>query len=247
MMVTRHFFGGQPLTYTITYIASEHIPFCGGHYEQFPYAYSASIPNPKISASGQSQFLHPLKLVSDTFVDGIGQYIIQVTNPMSSGIVLSSAPIYSNEDLTADWLAQNSIYTGGIWAGILIQQSNVSYVAPLIVPTYASIEGAIEFISDNTFVLPLYASNMPSEINLGAKIKIIGYDSFEDYSNLQQIGLPSTLEYIGEGAFSSCTSLTKIIYDGTLEKWNSIEKAVNWYDSGSNIQLECTNGTMILS
>ena len=246
IMITRHFFGGQPLTYTITYTASEHIPFCGGYYEQFPYAYSVSISDPKSDPSGQISFTNSLKLISDTFVDGIGQYIIQITNPMSTGIVLSNTPIYSSEDLTMDWLVQNSMYSGGIWSGMLIQQSSPSLVEPLIVPTHVSIEGNLEFITCNTFVIPMHTSSMPSKINLGAKIKIIGYQAFENYSNLQEIVLPSTLEGIGEGAFSGCSSLTKIIYNGTLEQWDSVEKAENWYASGSRIQLECTNGTMVL-
>lgn len=54
----------------------------------------------------------------------------------------------------------------------------------------------------------------------------IGKDAFSN-SSLGYVYIPSSVTSIGEQAFASCQSVN-IVYDGTKEQWNAIEKGKNW-------------------
>ena len=61
---------------------------------------------------------------------------------------------------------------------------------------------------------------------------------------IEEITLPNTIQNIKGLSFVGCTSLSKIIYNGTVEEWNSIEKEENWINK--NILIVCTNGDINL-
>lgn len=47
-------------------------------------------------------------------------------------------------------------------------------------------------------------------------------DSFDDASAMKTITIPVSIQSIRDGAFSGCTSLTTVYYQGTSEQWNKI-------------------------
>ena len=63
-----------------------------------------------------------------------------------------------------------------------------------------------------------YATGITS-ITLPKGIKSIGNNAFGYCNNLQRIELPNTITFIGDYAFSGCTKVNIIYFDGTLEQW----------------------------
>jgi exosortase/archaeosortase len=78
---------------------------------------------------------------------------------------------------------------------------------------------------------------------------------FSNCSSLTRVTIPSSIRYIEMKAFAYCTSLTNVIYEGTMEEWESITKSSSdwwdgshyvsgWdYDTGDYI-ITCTDGTI---
>ncbi len=49
---------------------------------------------------------------------------------------------------------------------------------------------------------------------------------------------------IGYGAFSWCSSLTSITFNGTKAEWRAIEKGSDWNKNVPATQVVCTDGTV---
>jgi len=47
---------------------------------------------------------------------------------------------------------------------------------------------------------------------------------------------------IGESAFSYCSRLTSISFNGTMAQWNAIEKNDYWNVDTGNYTIHCTDG-----
>jgi hypothetical protein len=58
--------------------------------------------------------------------------------------------------------------------------------------------------------------------------------AFQSAPNLVRVTLPATVKYIGESAFSNINSLKEIIFDGTKEEWEAVEKGLYWMSSSNN-------------
>ncbi|MBQ8259686.1 MAG: leucine-rich repeat domain-containing protein [Clostridia bacterium] len=65
---------------------------------------------------------------------------------------------------------------------------------------------------------------------------------FECCTSLKRVSLPSTLKSIVYAAFAVCESLEEIVYNGTVDEWNSIEKAEKWYIEAPAFRVICTDG-----
>ena len=68
-------------------------------------------------------------------------------------------------------------------------------------------------------------------------IEVIGVCAFNCCFNLEVVNLPKSLKRICVGAFSNCSSLKEIYYNGTKEEWNLIEKEDDWDEETSSYQL----------
>lgn len=82
----------------------------------------------------------------------------------------------------------------------------------------------------------------PELIDIGDGITYIGAYSFSDYSLLKQVNLPRSLTRIGRYAFLNCSDLDKVIYNGTIEEWNSVKCENGWKDGCAVKRIECTDG-----
>ena len=56
----------------------------------------------------------------------------------------------------------------------------------------------------------------------------IADNAFYYGKNITTLVLPNTITSIGEYSFSGCTSLEKLIFEGTESEWNAIEKDEAW-------------------
>ena len=71
-------------------------------------------------------------------------------------------------------------------------------------------------------------------------------NSFSSWKQLEEISLPQTLVSIGDNCFSNCSSLQSIVFAGTVEQWNAIEKSTAWNANLSLTSIQCSNGSVDL-
>ena len=70
---------------------------------------------------------------------------------------------------------------------------------------------------------------------------------FELCTGLKKISLPSTLKTIsGYAVLGLCESIEQIVYNGTVEEWNAIEKSDAWYIATPACKVICTDGEVEL-
>ena len=78
----------------------------------------------------------------------------------------------------------------------------------------------------------------------GYTIDEIPTECFKDMPTLYEVTMSNTITKIGERAFANCPRLGKIVFNGTIEEWNNIEKGDDWFDS-YYVEIFCTDGKLI--
>ena len=63
--------------------------------------------------------------------------------------------------------------------------------------------------------------------------------AFEGLASLTTVTIPDTVTTLGDNVFEGCTSLEKIIFNGTIEQWKALESNSGDYDA---IGVECSDG-----
>ena len=61
---------------------------------------------------------------------------------------------------------------------------------------------------------------------------------------LRIVTLNRDVTFIGKRAFDKCPKIEKIIFKGTKEQWNAIEKGDRWIDESAKFVVQCTDGTI---
>lgn len=67
---------------------------------------------------------------------------------------------------------------------------------------------------------------------------------FSCLPHLKKITLPATITKIEYAAFYRCSALTEIVFEGTAEQWNAIQKADGWDLESGNYTVRCTDGNI---
>ena len=67
----------------------------------------------------------------------------------------------------------------------------------------------------------------------------LGKDEFKDHYRLETVNLDSDLTSIGAGAFSGCTKLTDIYFDGNETQWDAVTKGNDWKPSSTKEHWHC--------
>lgn len=70
----------------------------------------------------------------------------------------------------------------------------------------------------------------------------IGMQAFEKCESLTSITLPVNVATIGDGAFYKCTSLREIVFEGTKEQWEAVDKGCGWRSCVRNFRVHCKDG-----
>jgi hypothetical protein len=73
----------------------------------------------------------------------------------------------------------------------------------------------------------------------------IGEMAFDTCYSLTSITIGKSVTNIGRQAFYQCGAEDTIIFNGTVEQWNAIEKGVNWH-SREVTYVQCTDGQVTL-
>jgi hypothetical protein len=74
------------------------------------------------------------------------------------------------------------------------------------------------------------------------EIKSILSKGFENMTALTTVHIPASITDINTQAFSGCTSLTDLFFDGTMEQWNVIKKGKGWDENTGEYTVHCTDG-----
>lgn len=116
-------------------------------------------------------------------------------------------------------------------------------------PVYRSEGNCLIETATKTVVAGCKASVIPEETpSIGPyAFASIGFGSLDgtetsDTEEFKEIKIPKSVISIGEYAFFQC-GLERIIYAGTVEEWNTIDKARDWRENTSIKEVVCTNGT----
>ncbi len=70
----------------------------------------------------------------------------------------------------------------------------------------------------------------------------IGNRAFADSADLETVMLSNGLSYIGSEIFAGCDSLTTVVFYGTVEQFEAIEKAEDWSAGHTGYVIVCSNG-----
>ncbi|MBO5302701.1 MAG: leucine-rich repeat domain-containing protein [Lachnospiraceae bacterium] len=81
---------------------------------------------------------------------------------------------------------------------------------------------------------------IPAKIE-GKTVTGIGEGAFTESDGLVSIGIPDTVTYIKNNAFSYCEGLEKVIYDGTISRWEAISIVGN-NEYLNYVKICCTDG-----
>lgn len=74
------------------------------------------------------------------------------------------------------------------------------------------------------------------EITVCEGVTEIADRTFADRTGLTCVNLPVSLKEIGNSAFSGCTGIKEIIYGGTAEQWDEVNKNENWTDCNITVR-----------
>ncbi len=81
-------------------------------------------------------------------------------------------------------------------------------------------------------------------IHLQEYIKRIGDYAFANSVGLTEVTLSAGLEYMGSCLFIGCDSLTTVIFLGTVEEFEAIEKAGDWDGGNTGFIVKCNDGNI---
>ena len=70
--------------------------------------------------------------------------------------------------------------------------------------------------------------------------------AFGACQHLEGVSIPASVVYIGQSAFGGCTQLSHIIYAGTIQQWDAIEKGLQWNYNCPEITVHCTDRGVII-
>ena len=90
-----------------------------------------------------------------------------------------------------------------------------------------------------------FASNPLTNIIINEGVQSIGGWAFQ-FALVSSVVIPVSVTYIGSFVFSSCSSLTLIQFEGTIEQWNEINKEADWAQLSPISTIRCSDGDISL-
>ena len=74
----------------------------------------------------------------------------------------------------------------------------------------------------------------------------IGSKAFINCFKLNRVIIPKEVKRLGDCVFENCSLLKDLIFNGTIEEWNAIEKSDNWKEKSSLERIICKDGDIVL-
>ncbi len=85
---------------------------------------------------------------------------------------------------------------------------------------------------------------LPAEID-GKTVTAIADNAFAGLTSVKTVYIPKAVKIIGDKAFSGCSALTNITYQGTTVQWSaSVSKGSGWNENTGNYRVFCTNNSL---
>lgn len=100
--------------------------------------------------------------------------------------------------------------------------------------------GCKTFIVADT-LLKKYNGN-DENLRLPGFIYAVGNRAFAGNEVLKSVSFSDSVAEIGESAFSGCSSLELIVFNGTKELWFAVRKGDNWLDGTAELVIRCKDG-----
>ena len=97
------------------------------------------------------------------------------------------------------------------------------------------LDGSVTRIGEGAFG----ACDNITEVVIPSVITSIGNLAFGYCFSLSSVTIPASVTMIGESAFEDCFGLRSIIYGGTSEQWQAIEKGEDWRYHTRNLTVHC--------
>lgn len=87
---------------------------------------------------------------------------------------------------------------------------------------------------------------IPSSLD-GEDVTRIAYEGFKGDLSIETVKIPSSIESIGSGCFEGCSNLSRIEFEGSFDKWDSIAKNADWNKGIKNgAKLVCKEGKEVI-
>ena len=120
--------------------------------------------------------------------------------------------------------------------------------ANIVSNTYENGKGVIKF--DNSVTSIEYSAfrvcSTLTSIIIPNSVTTIGEQAFYYCTSITSITIPNSVTTIKSWALEGCYfTLTSIIFEGTMEEWNAIDKGENW-NYGISIYVQCTDGQVAI-
>ena len=88
----------------------------------------------------------------------------------------------------------------------------------------------------------------PHTITIGSGLTTLKKYVFKELRSLKTIYMPNTITSIESEVLAGAQALEMIVFDGTIEEWNNVEKANGWYSSNvpDTAIVQCNDGDILL-
>ena len=182
-----------------------------------------------VASIGSSAFSGCTSLTSITLPNTVTSIGSQAFNQC-----YSLAIIYNNSNLTITkgssdngyigYYAQEIIGKGSQAEGDIIEENNVIY-----------------YKNGTTVIAIGCAATSPTEIILRDDTTEISEGAFYTNQNITSINIPNSVTSIGDSAFSGCSNLKEVYYEGSLEQWLLINfggYGANLLSNGADLYIE---------
>lgn len=131
--------------------------------------------------------------------------------------------------------SKNKVYDSRNNCNAIIETSTNTLMAGCL---STKIPNNVTCIGDSAF---LGFSSLTS-IEIPSSVTYIGKSAFSGCNSLKSIKIPSSVTSISAYLFFGCRSLNNIIYGGTIEQWNNIQKNENWDYETPTYVIHCSDG-----
>ncbi len=176
-----------------------------------------------------------------TFIVKAGSEMCQITYPGSINDWSPSAYMYSPSLVVNGGSGNNAWYCG--WCGGGSSSSYNRLYWTLNAAGQLKIDCADNNWSnhpaDQVIVYKNWTKNLVKSLTL-EHVYSLGVMEFTNHANLKNVYINPTLNSIGSSAFSGCSSLTDVWFDGTQAQWADVAKGSNWNPSAATEHWRCT-------